>query len=272
MYERFFGLAEKPFNVTPDTHFLYPSEQHEGIIQTLFYGIQERKGFLLLTGEVGTGKTTSIRSLLNKLGDDISTSLILNPLLSTTDLLRSINRDFGCECDSDTVKSQLDALGAFLIRNNNAGRNAVVIIDEAQNLPFEALEMTRLLSNLETETHKLLQIILVGQPELEEKLSKRELRQLAQRVQIYCKLNPLDAPEVEKYILHRIQRAGSSPSIAFEKAALRELYKLSGGIPRIINTLCELSLLSAYSRETRVITKNIIQTAAKETPLYVHHS
>lgn len=272
MYEQFFGLAEKPFNVTPDTRYLYPSPQHEGVISTLYYGICERKGFLLFTGEVGTGKTTSIRALLGKLGDTISTSLILNPFLTIVELLQSINSDFGCEAPGDSVKDQLDALNAFLLKNDRIGRSAVVIIDEAQNLSTQALEMARLLSNLETETHKLLQIILVGQPELEEKLAQKELRQLAQRIQIYCKLNPLDGPEVEKYIQYRINRAGNNPVIAFEKAAVRELYKLSGGIPRIINTLCELSLLDAYSKETRVITRNIIQTAAKETPLHVYHS
>lgn len=272
MYHQFFGFAEKPFSVTPDTHFLYPSPQHEGIIRTLEYGIHERKGFLLLVGEVGTGKTTSIRSLLNRLDDSVQTSLILNPLVSTVELLKAINKEFGCQTPGNTVQEQLDALNYFVLENNKEGRNAVVIIDEAQNLSLEALEMTRMLSNLETETHKLLQIILVGQPELEEKLFQKSMRQLAQRVQIYCHLQPLDTPQTEEYIKYRIQRAGTNPSIAFEKAAIRELHKISRGIPRVINSVCDLALLSAYSDDTRVITLNIIRKAAKEAPTHVHYT
>lgn len=272
MYENYFGLVEKPFNVTPDTHYLFSSPQHEGAIQTLLYGIRERKGFLILTGEVGTGKTTSLRALFNRLGSDLVSSLILNPLISTVELVKCINKDFGCENASTSLQEQLSALNEFLIRNNGEGKNAVVIIDEAQNLSDEALEMTRLLSNLETETHKLLQIILVGQPELDDKLSQKSLRQLAQRVQIYCRLNPLDGPQTEDYILHRLRKAGNHPTIAFEKAAIREIYRQSQGIPRMINTLCELSLLAAYGRETRVITKGLVREAARETPIHVHYS
>ncbi len=269
MYEKFFGFLEKPFNVTPDAHFLYLSHQHEGVINTLHYGINERKGFLLLTGEVGTGKTTSLRAVLNRLGSDVETCLIINPLLSTVELLKTINKDFGCETSGDSVKEQLDALNAFLLESNRQGRNAVVIIDEAQNLSMEALEMTRLLSNLETSTHKLIQIILVGQPELEEKLSDPSLRQLVQRIQLLCQLKPLDASETAQYIEHRILRAGNNPQIAFERSALNEIHKTSGGIPRMINTVCDLALLAAYSQETRVITKNLVQSAAREVPSYV---
>ena len=272
MYENFFGFIEKPFNVTPDTHFLYPSAQHEAVISTLHYGITEKKGFLLLTGEVGTGKTTSLRSLLGRLGESHQTSLIINPLLSTVELLKTINKDFGCETPGNTVKDQLDALNYFVLENDKEGRNAVVIIDEAQNLSMEALEMTRLLSNLETESHKLMQIILVGQPELEEKLADKCLRQLSQRIQIFCQLKPLDHADTEKYIQYRVERAGNCPKVAFEKSAFREIHKVSGGIPRIINTVCELSLLAAYARETRVITRQLIQEAAREAPIHVHHT
>lgn len=272
MYENFFGFQDKPFNVTPDTHFLYPSTQHEGVIETLLYGIRERKGFLLLTGEVGTGKTTSIRSLLNRLGDEVQTSLILNPLISTVDILKCINRDFGCDPKGQSVQELLESLNHFVLENNRRGGNAVVIIDESQNLSEEALEMTRLLSNLETETHKLLQIVLVGQPELEEKLAQKSLRQLSQRIQILCRIDPLDQLQVENYIQHRIRQASARPMIAFEKAAIKEIRKISGGIPRIINTLCELALLAAYGQETRIITKNLIRDAAREAPIHVHHS
>ncbi len=272
MYEHYFGLLEKPFNVTPDTHYLYPSSQHEAVIRNLHYGITDRKGFMLLVGEVGTGKTTSLRALLNLLDSSTSTSVILNPLISTVELIRSINRDFGLDYQGDTVQEQLETLDLFVLDNDKKGRNAVVIIDEAQNLSIEALEMTRLLSNLETESHKLLQIVLVGQPELEEKLSHKNLRQLAQRIQVYCRLEPLDRDELERYVSYRIQKAGNNPTIAFEKAAIKELYKISGGIPRIINTLCELTLLAAYAQDTRVITRHLIKMAAKETPLHVYHS
>ena len=272
MYENYFGFLEKPFNVTPDAHFLYPSMQHEGVINTLYYGIQEKKGFLFLTGEVGTGKTTSLRALLNRLGDDVQTSLIMNPLLSTVELLKTINKDFGCETTGDTVKDQLDVLNFFLLENNKKGGNAVVIIDEAQNLSQEAMEMTRLLSNLETSTHKLLQIVLAGQPELQEKLADRSLRQLVQRIQVFCRLKPFDVSQTMAYIQHRIQRAGNNPQIAFEQTALKEIHKVSGGIPRKINTLCDLALLAAFSRETHVITTGLIREAAKETPDYVLNS
>ena len=267
MYENFFGFIAKPFSVTPDTHFLYPSVQHEAVINTLYYGITERKGFLLLTGEVGTGKTTSLRCLVNKLGEEHQTSLIINPLLSTVELLKTINKDFGCDTPGHTVKEQLEALNYFVLENAKEGRNAVVIIDEAQDLSTEALEMTRLLSNLETETHKLLQIVLVGQPELEEKLADKNRRQLAQRIQIFCRLSPLAPMETERYIRFRVEKAGNSAMVAFEKSALKEIHRVSGGIPRIVNTVCELALLAAYARETRVITRQLVKEAAREVPI-----
>lgn len=266
MYQNFFGLTDKPFSVTPDTRFLFLSPQHQGVINTLLYGIREKKGFLVLTGEVGTGKTTSIRALLNLLEEDVQTSLILNPLVSTVELLQCINRDFGCPSTAVTINELLDILNHFLLKIHHQGMTALVIIDEAQNLSLEAMEMTRLLSNLETETDKLIQIILAGQPELDEKLGDRRLRQLAQRIQIYCRLHPLDSQQTESYVHHRIGRAGLKPLVAFEKEALRELHKVSRGIPRIINTVCDLALLSAYARETRVITRPLIREAAREAP------
>lgn len=272
MYEHFFGFVKKPFNLTPDTALLYPSSQHEEVIQTLAYAIENRRGFMMLTGEVGTGKTTSIRALLNRLGSNVQTSVILNPLVSTVELLQCINKDFGCQTTGQSIQAQLDALNYFVLENFKEGRNTVVIIDESQNLSTEALEMTRLLSNLETETDKLLQIILVGQPELEEKLAQKNLRQLAQRIQIYCHLKPLDEPETINYVQHRLNRSGQHITLAFEKSALRELHKISRGIPRIINTVCEFALLAAYAKDTRVITRPIIREAAKEAPQHVHHS
>jgi general secretion pathway protein A len=272
MYLNFFGLLEKPFNVTPDTHYLYLSSQHIDALRTLHYGVKDKKGFLMLTGEVGTGKTTTTRVLLNQLPKSINTSFILNPLISTFELVKTINQDFGIDEESDSIQEQINALNEFLLKNAHEGKNAVVIIDEAQNLSFEALEMTRLLSNLETENNKLLQIILVGQPELEEKLSQKELRQLAQRVQIYCRLDPLDLKETISYVEHRIHRAGNYPMIKFDKAALKEIYKISHGIPRRINLVCELALLRAYSKEVKLITKSLVKETKKEVPIYVNHS
>jgi general secretion pathway protein A len=271
MYENFFGLVEKPFSVTPDTRFLYSSSQYENVIKTLEYGINDRRGFLLLTGEVGTGKTTSIRALVNQFPPMIKTSVIFNPLLSTLELIQAINEDFVGEAPQGNLTDQLATLNRFLLENDAAEGNAVVIIDEAQNLSEEALEMTRLLSNLETETHKLVQIILVGQPELLEKLGQPNLRQLAQRIQIRCELQPLDLKQIVKYVWHRIHRAGNNPKVDFDRKAFRKLYKISGGIPRRINTLCELALLAAYSREEHMITDKTIGLAAKEVFTHVRH-
>lgn len=260
MYCEFFGFQEKPFNVTPDTRYLYLSPVHQSVLETLQYGIHERKGFLLLTGEVGTGKTVSLRALLNDL-DKVETSLILNPSLSRLELLKTINRDFGQELKRNSIQAQIDHLNQFVLRCGNEGRNALVIIDEAQNLSLEALEMTRLLSNLETESYKLLQILLVGQPELLEKLSAPELRQLRQRIQIHSKLTPLDPEQTERYVTFRIQKAGPHSKIAFEQSAISKIHFVTRGIPRLINTLCDYVLVACYLQGTRVITKRTVETA-----------
>ena len=275
LYCEFFRFEEKPFNVTPDTRYLYLSPVHEIVLKTLKYGIAERKGFLLLTGEVGTGKTISLRALLNELGNSVATSLILNPQLSRLELIKTINKDFGRALETNSIKEQIDNLNQFVLQCGQEGKNALVIIDEAQALSLQAIEITRLLSNLETETHKLLQILLVGQPELEEKLARPELRQLRQRIQIHSKLSPLDLEETERYIVFRIQRAGPQSSVAFEKSAVSKIHRFSNGIPRLINTLCDFSLLAAYLKSSRVITKSIVEEAFRETRgtiPYVTHS
>lgn len=272
MYQEFFGLASKPFSVTPDTTLLYPSDQHEGVIRELSFGIQDRKGFMVLTGEVGTGKTLSIRALIKRLHPTVKTSLVVNPLLSTYELIQGINRDFGCEATGETLNVLLDKLNHFLLNNYQHRGNAVVIIDEAQNLSEQALEMTRLLSNLETEKDKLLQIILVGQPELDQILSRQSLRQLSQRIQIRCQLSPLNPPQTAHYIQHRLSCSGFQPTVRFKKAAIKEIYKISQGIPRLINKVCEFALLAAYAKDTRVISKPLIRRAAMEVPIHVHHS
>jgi len=265
VYLDFFSFSEHPFDITPDTRFLFLSSQHEEAISTLLYGIKARRGFMLLTGEVGTGKTTSIREMLNRVDGGVETALIINPLLSTQDLLKAINKDFGIgDGQGQTVQGQVEALNRFLLKCDRDGRKGVVIIDEAQDLSLEALEMVRLLSNLETETHKLLQLILVGQPELETKLSSQALRQLRQRIQLRYALGPLGGKEVRGYILHRLKIAAPKCCLAFHSSAFDRIYEYTGGIPRLINTLCDLALLAAFTRETHIITKKIVEIAYQE--------
>ncbi len=272
MYEKFFGFAEKPFRHTPNTKYIYLSDQHDGVLRTLLYGLETRAGFMLLTGEVGSGKTTTVRTLLNLLADTIEVSLILNPLVTTLDLLKGINRDFGNVVESDSLQLQIESLNQFLLKLNTEGKTAVVIIDEAQNLSHEALEMTRMLSNLETESEKLINIIFVGQPELEKKLAATELRQLAQRIQIHAKIKPLSLDQTITYIEHRLKTAGEQSSARFEMAAVKKIYEKSKGIPRLINNLCELSLLAAFCGGTHIIDKVVIKQAFKEVASYVYHS
>ncbi|MDZ4225014.1 MAG: AAA family ATPase, partial [bacterium] len=219
-------------------------------------------------GAGGTGKTLSIRALLNELGDSVETSLILNPQLSKMELIKTINRDFGQEVKKTSIKEQIDVMNQFVLKPQEQSKNALVIIDEAQNLSLEAIEMTRLLSNLETETFKLLQILLVGQPELEEKLALPQLRQLRQRIQIHCRLRPLDQEQTERYIIFRLQKAGPQSKVAFEKSAVLRIHQITEGVPRLINTLCDFCLMAAYLRGSRVVTKSLVEEAFTETPTY----
>lgn len=271
MYNAFFGFQEKPFALTPNTKYLYLSEQHESVIRTLLYGIEQRVGFMMLSGEVGSGKTTTIRALLNLIQESVETSVILNPLLSNLDLIRSINRDFGNACESDSMQVQIENLNRYLLAINAKGKTAVVIIDEAQNLSFEAFEMTRMLSNLETESQKLINIVFVGQPELVGIISNRRLRQLAQRIQIHARTTPLDLNQTQDYIVHRLQSAGEKIAANFETKAVKQIYKKSRGIPRLINAICDMSLLAAFGKSTYTIDKKIIREALKEVPTYVYH-
>lgn len=272
MYEAFFGFSERPFTLTPNTKYLYLSEHHEGVLRTLLYGIENHYGFMMLTGEVGSGKTTTVRALLNLLADSVETSVILNPLVSTLDLLKSINHDFDNECGSDfSAQKQIEVLNSYLLKLNKDQKTAVVIIDEAQNLSFEALEMARMLSNLETESQKLINIILVGQPELETRLATHELKQLAQRIQINLKLAPLNLEQTSDYIVHHLVKSGDRVAASFEPNAIQTIYKSTKGIPRLINSLCDLGLLAAFSQNTHIIDKKIIDRALKEVPHYVYH-
>lgn len=266
MYLDFFGFTEKPFDITPDTRFLYLSPEHEEVLGTLLYGIRERRGFMVLTGEVGTGKTTTVRALLNRLDNNTHTALIINPLLSTLDILKAINKDFGIKPaqGAHSLHDYIEDLNQFLLKNADQGRNAVVIIDEAQDLSLEALEMLRLLSNLETQTHKLLQLLLVGQPELETKLEQDCLRQLRQRIQIRQSLHPLNADQTRKYILFRINHVTQTNRLVIQPKALDKIHQFSGGVPRLINTLADLTLMAAFAQSTHVITQRLVALAAHE--------
>ncbi|MFH1045989.1 MAG: AAA family ATPase [Candidatus Omnitrophota bacterium] len=264
MYEQFFGLKEKPFNVTSDPAFLFFSRKHKEAFAHLIYGIKERKGFLEITGEIGTGKTTICKALLNSLDKNTRTALILNPELSKYQLLRSIVQDLGIEVKRSPELSLLDALNNFLIQQLALGNNVVVIVDEAQNLKSSLLEAIRLLSNLETEKEKLLQIVLVGQPELRQRLKLPELRQLRQRISVRYHIAALDEDEVEAYIAHRLTVAGASGNTFFTKGAVSEIYKYSQGVPRLINILCDKALLAAFVEETKTITVELIIRCIRE--------
>jgi general secretion pathway protein A len=267
MYSRYFNLREEPFSMTPDPRFLYLSQQHEAAIESLLYGIRGRKGFMIITGEVGTGKTTICRELVNRLGDDVEIAVILNPLLSVVGLLKAINNDFGNPETGATIEEQLDSLHQFLLMKGRNGHNAVVLVDESQNLSVEALEMIRLLSNLETDSQKLLQIILVGQPELELTLQSHRLRPLNQRISIRHRLNTLNLDETRKYIMHRMLCAGGDGQVNFENKAIQRLYSCSGGFPRLINILCDRALLEAYARRIRTVDKSVVKDAVKDVGL-----
>lgn len=265
MYNDYFHFTDEPFKITPDPKFLYLSRQHEEALQSLLYGIKSRKGFMAVIGEIGTGKTTIIRALVQRLEKGIDTSVILNPMLSVHELLEAINDDFGnSSAVKDSVKGQIDALNDFMLRRLRFNKNAVVIIDEAQHLSIEAMEMLRLLSNLETEDKKLLQIIFLGQRELEAKLKLPELRQLDQRIGIRYFLGPLNLTETFSYIVHRLSIAGGNGFVQIEEKGLKKIYDYSEGVPRRINILCDRMLLEAYALKTRTITSRIIKTSIND--------
>lgn len=264
MYESFYGFQERPFNVTADPSFFYLSRRHKEAFSHLVYGIRERKGILEITGEIGTGKTTLCRALLNHLDKGTKSAFILNPDLSQVQLLQAIVADFGVNLKSRTKLVLINALNEFLLREANSGNNVLILIDEAQNLSAKQLEQVRLLSNLETEKYKLLQIILVGQPELCEKLQQPNLRQLNQRIAVRYHILPLERDEIPEYIKHRLQVAGAKSKIEFEEEALEQIYNYSFGTPRLINILCDRALLAGFVFETNIITKQIINKCIEE--------
>ena len=269
MYEAFFGLNELPFNITPDPRFLYFSPRHREAFSHLVYGITNRRGFIELVGEVGSGKTTLCRAVLQHLPKTVQTALILNPSLSATQLLRAILNDLGLPAKGRDRLAYIEQLNTYLLEMTKAGQNVAVFIDEAQNLAPEVMEQIRLLSNLETDQHKLLQIVLAGQPELEERLSAHELRQLRQRITVRCRLTALDEQEVGAYIAHRLRVAGAPVDVGFEPDAVRLVFKQARGTPRVINTICDRSLLAAYVGQSRVITVAHVKRAWQEVEVGV---
>jgi general secretion pathway protein A len=266
MYLKFFGLNEKPFAITPDPRYLYLSERHAEALAHLLYGINEAGGFVQLTGEVGTGKTTIVRSLLAQTPKNAEIALILNPRMTPPEFLLTICEELGIgvpDSAQTSLKDLVDILSQYLLRAHAAGQRVVLVVDEAQNLSPEVLEQVRLLTNLETNTQKLLQIILIGQPELRELLSRNELRQLAQRITGRYHLSPLSRAETTAYVRHRLRVAGSTNDI-FSQHALNEVYRLSQGVPRVINVICDRALLGAYSLDRHRVTGTLVRHAARE--------
>lgn len=265
MYNKFFGLAEAPFNITPDSRFLYLSLRHKEALSSLLYGIKERKGFIMLTGEIGSGKTTICRALVHELKqENIKLAVILHPGLSELELLKAINDDFQIPSFYDTKKGLIDTLNRFLLAENQQGNNVVLIIDEAQNLEPNLLEQIRILSNLETESEKLLQIVLMGQPELNDTMKLSQLEQLNQRIAVRYHITPLDETEMLAYIKHRLFVARAKIDVEFTDGALKLAFNATRGIPRKINVLCDRALLVCYVEGTYTVTDKIMQAAIDE--------
>ena len=261
MYLTFFTLKELPFNITPDPHYLFMSRQHREAHTHIMYGIRERKGFIQLTGEVGSGKTTLCRAVLAELGQQVQTALILNPCLTETQLIRAILQDFGLKTTGKDMLKLIQTLNTFLLAKMEAKENVALLIDESQNLSPKLMEQIRLLSNLETTQQKLIQIVLIGQPELETKLKDDALRQLRQRITVRYHLGPLDENEVGAYIAHRLAMAGGNEALSFDPKAIRLAYRYSGGIPRLINAVCDHALLAGYVAETWTIDARCMKRA-----------
>jgi general secretion pathway protein A len=266
MYATFFGLNEKPFSITPEPRYLFLSERHAEALAHLVYGVNEAGGFIQLTGEVGTGKTTVVRSLLAQAPKHAEIALILNPRMTPAEFLLAICEELGIAVEArseGSLKDLVDLLSFHLLKAHAEGRRVVLVVDEAQNLAPDVLEQVRLLTNLETETQKLLQIILIGQPELRDVLDRTELRQLAQRITGRYHLDPLSGDETSAYVRHRLRVAGATQEV-FSNGALREVRRLSGGVPRLVNIICDRALLGAFTEDRHVVTGNVVRRAAGE--------
>lgn len=263
MYEEYFSLKERPFSLTPDPDFLFLSGSHQRALDHLLFGLESGEGFIVVTGDIGVGKTTVCRALLRRLPERFATALVVNTLLTEKELLRTVLDDFGVPVPDGTRKDLLDALNRFLLAEAGAGRRPILIIDEAQNLAPSLLEQVRLLSNLETEKRKLLQIVLFGQKELQEKLCLPQLRQFDQRITVRATILPLDLRETSRYIQHRMSVAGAAGSAFLSPAAERQLHRRSRGVPRRINQLCDRALLAACVRNAaRVEPEDVARAAA----------
>ena len=264
MYAQFYGLRESPFALTPDPRYLFMSEPHKEALASAVYGVQERKGFVLILGEVGTGKTTLIRHLLGRFGPNIRSVFVFNPAVSFMELLQLMLRDLELPCPSMRRVEMIDTLNDYLLKEAAAGQYVVVIIDEAQHLSPTVLEEVRMLSNLETARGKLIQILLVGQPELGEKLGRPELRQLRQRISLVAELKPLSYEDTVRYIAHRLEVAGREDGGLFSRRALKVVYRASGGIPRLVNVICDKALVLGYGAGAKVIKSRIIKEVLKD--------
>ena len=263
MYLEFYGLKEKPFNATPDPKFLFLTPGHREALAQLVYGVQEHKGFLVLTGEVGTGKTTLLQALLQKLDSNTAVAFVFNSTLPFDDLLEYALEDYGIGKAEASRVQRLVALNNYLIERRRAGQNTVLILDEAQNLSAETLEQVRLLSNFETPTDKLLQILLVGQPELKAKLALPQLRQLKQRIGLRCTIPPMTATETRDYIRTRLRIAGARDLNVLDDAAIRRIADYAEGIPRVVNIVCDHALLIGYADQTRRVGRAVVERAVR---------
>ena len=264
MYLEYYRLKEFPFNITPDPRFLYFSPHHQEAYDHLIYGIQQRKGFIELTGEVGSGKTTICRAVLSGIGEKVETGLILNPSLTESQLIRAILNDFGVEVKGKDRLEHIEALNSFLLDRHSQGYNVALIIDESQDLSPEVMEQIRLLSNLETDQHKLIQIVLCGQPELKRRLARPDLRQLRQRITVRYHIPPLTEEQTMIYIRHRLWVAGNEGELAFEPGAVREVFRYTAGSPRLINAICDNALLAGYVDRITTINARCIQKAVQQ--------
>jgi len=267
MYEKYYGFNDKPFNLTPDSKFFYASAKHEEALNCLLLAISERNGFVVITGEIGSGKTTVCRTLLNKLDPTTKVALVLNTHIGKKELITTILEDLNIEYRSTSKTHLISALNKYLLKQASDDVNVVLIIDEAQNLTPSVIEEIRMLSNLETEKEKLIQIILMGQPELKKKLAMPRLEQFRQRVVFQYHLDPLTKEETKEYIKHRLKKAGNNEANIFTDDAIEEVYKYSKGVPRLINLICHNALISGLVAEARSINKEIVLEAIKESVL-----